>query len=232
METIAEAGEVSSSDIVLEVGPGKGSLTELLARKAKKVIAVEKDPELVDFLKKKFHNHRNIEIISGDILKITTPYALLSTPYKVVANVPYYITSRFLKIFLTLRHKPQTMVLMVQHEVAKRITTRPGEMNLLALSVQAFGNPKIVAKVSRRYFHPRPKVDSAIIKVSDISDKWLKDNGLSEETFFFFPKKAFQQKRKMLSRSLGIQNLPARYQSARPQDLSLDDWAQIAQQFS
>ena len=228
---ILEAGEISPSDVVLEVGPGKGSLTELLASQAKRVIAVEKDARLAAWLKE-HKTWKNVEIIHADILKIPTPYALISTPYKVIANIPYYITSRFLKNFLTAKHKPGLMVLMVQYEVAKRITARPGEMNLLALSVQAFGKPKMIAKVPRRYFRPHPKVDSAIIKISDISDKWFKDNGLHEEKLFFFLKKAFQQKRKMLSRSLGIKNLPVEYRSARPQELSLDDWKEILRQVS
>ncbi len=227
---ILEAGEISPSDVVLEVGPGKGSLTELLASQAKKVIAVEKDARLAAWLKE-HKTWSNVEIISGDILKIP-PYKLPATSYKLVANIPYYITSRFLKTFLTAEHKPKTMALMVQYEVAKRITAGPGEMNLLALSVQAFGKPRIIAKVPSRYFRPRPKVDSAIIKISDISDKWFRDNGLREEKLFFFLKKAFQQKRKMLSGSLGIKNLPVEYQNARPQELSLEDWKEILRRAS
>lgn len=230
LEKIIEAGELRASDIVLEVGPGTGSLTELLAQKVKKVIAVEKDPRFVAWLKE-HKEWKNVEVIQDDILKYALRFTLHASRYKVIANIPYYITSRFLKTFLTATHKPKTMVLMVQYEVAKRITARPGEMNLLALSVQMFGKPKIIAKVPRRYFRPSPKVDSAIIKISDISDKWLKSNGLSQDRLFFFLKKAFQQKRKMLSGSLGIKNLPEQYRNARPEELSLEDWAAIIKHF-
>ena len=232
LQKIIGAGELSPSDTVLEIGPGTGNLTKLLAEKAKKVIAVEKDPRLVEFLKVKFCDHKNIQIIHGDILKPTTYHLTPTTCYKIIANIPYYITSQFLKNSLTAIPKPKLMVLMVQYEVAKRITARPGEMNLLALSVQIFGKPKIIAKIPRHYFHPSPQVDSAIIKITDISDKRLKDNDMKEEKLFPFLKKAFGQKRKTLRKSLGIKNLPEKYSSARPEELSLEDWVVLARQFS
>ena len=230
LEQIVEAGEISSADTVLEVGPGKGSLTEILSQKAKKVIAVEKDHGLVIWLME-HKTWKNVEIVEGDILKNTNRYTLNAKRFKVVANIPYYITSHFLKTFLTAPQKPQLMVLMVQYEVAKRILAKPGEMNLLALSVQIYGTPRLVSKVSKNYFHPRPKVDSAIIKISDISDKWLRDNGLLEEKLFALLKKAFGQKRKMLLNSLGVDNLPEKYKNDRPENLSLEDWVSISKLF-
>src|SRR3990167_10971638 len=127
LEEIARLAELSKKDIVLEIGPGHGELTEFLAQAAGKVIAVEKDRELIPFLEEKFKNQKNVKIISGDILKIRN---LRVKNYKIVANIPYYITSRFLRTFLEAKNKPKLMVLMVQYEVAKRICAKPPGMNL------------------------------------------------------------------------------------------------------
>ena len=224
---IIDAGELSKKDIVLEVGPGKGILTEALAKKSKKVIAIEKDSELVEYLKEKLKNQKNIEVVYGDILKISSPSPLAPRPHKLIANIPYYITSRFLRIFLSqAKLRPKLMVLMLQKEVAERIVTRDSKESLLSLSVKAYGNPKIIKIVRRGNFFPPPKVDSAIIKISDISDKWFKKNKVNEERFFEFLRKAFQQKRKMLRRSLG-KNLPEQYSNRRPEELKLEDWVVI-----
>jgi|SRR3989338_8622918 len=223
LEEIARLAELSKKDIVLEIGPGHGELTEFLAQAAGKVIAVEKDRELIPFLEEKFKNQKNVKIISGDILKIRN---LRVKNYKIVANIPYYITSRFLRTFLEANPptggKPKFMVLMVQYEVAKRICAKPPEMNLLALSVQAYGQPKFIRKVSRGNFSPPPEVDSAIIKLSNIQCLTL------PRKFWELTRRAFQQKRKMLRHSLGTKNkLPEKYQTKRPQELSFKDWAGI-----
>src|SRR3989344_603830 len=164
LEEIARAAELSKRDIVLEVGPGHGELTEFLARRAKKVIAIEKDWELISQLREKFKDRANVEIREGDILK--SKFLNLKSSYKVVANLPYYITSRFLRTFLERKNKPKLMVLMVQYEFAKRICAKPPEMNLLALSVQAYAKPQFIRKVSRGNFSPPPEVDSAVIKIT------------------------------------------------------------------
>jgi len=213
----------AGGDIVLEIGSGHGELTEFLAQAAGKVIAVEKDRELIPFLEEKFKNRKNVKIISGDILKIRN---LRVKNYKIVANIPYYITSRFLRTFLEANPptggKPKLMVLMVQYEVAKRICAKPPEMNLLALSVQAYARAKFIRKVSRGNFSPPPKVDSAIIKLSNIQCLTL------PRKFWELTRRAFQQKRKMLRHSLGTKNkLPEKYQTKRPQELSFKDWAGI-----
>lgn len=225
---IISAGEISKKDIILEVGPGKGVLTEALAEKAKKVIAVEKDKELVQFLKEKFKNQKNIEIIYGDILKVDIKnYGLRTMDYKLIANIPYYITSRFLRIFLSeTKFRPSLMVLMVQKEVAERIVAKNNKESLLSLSVKAYGKPEIIKIVRKGNFSPPPKVDSAIIKISDISDKWFNKNKIKEEKFFEILRKTFQQKRKMLRHSMG-KNLPEKYQSKRPEELGLEDWVFI-----
>ncbi|MDP3784528.1 MAG: 16S rRNA (adenine(1518)-N(6)/adenine(1519)-N(6))-dimethyltransferase RsmA [bacterium] len=227
LEEICRAAELSKSDIVVEVGPGRGELTEFLAVGAGKVIAVEKDRELIPFLEEKFRSYKNVKIIQGDILKLT-PYILKLKPgYKIVANLPYYITSRFLRTFLERKQRPKLMVLMVQYEVAKRICARPPEMNLLALSVQAYGLPKFIRKVSRGNFSPPPKVDSGVIKISDISDGWFRRNKIKPKKFFGLARRAFQQKRKMLRHSLKNLDFPKNYLTKRPEELSLEEWINV-----
>lgn len=222
---ILRAGEVSKKDIILEVGPGKGVLTEALAQKAKKVIAVEKDEELVEYLKNKFKNQKNVEIIYGDILNLEVglPLGSRTSKYKIIANIPYYITSHFLKMFLS-NHKlrPSLMVLMIQKEVAERIVARNGRESLLSLSVKAYAKPEIIKIVKRGNFSPPPKVDSAIIKIT------IKHSVFNSrvEKILLLARKAFQQKRKMLRHSLG-KNIPEKYQNKRPEELGLKDWMAI-----
>ncbi len=254
LEGMVSAAEISKKDIVLEVGPGLGSLTEVLALKAKKVIAIEKDRDLIPILKEKFKNTKNVEIIHGDIL--TSPLTPLlrkergriENRFKVVANIPYYITGKFLRLFLTqTRFRPHVMVLMIQKEVAERIMgTRlrqgSGEAqkeSLLSLSVKAYGKPTIMRTVSKNFFSPPPKVDSAIIKISDISDKWFVKHSMFDKPFFEILRTAFQQKRKMLRHSLGRSTAKwqlsgqvlEKYGNKRPEDLSLEDWAKIIGSF-
>jgi 16S rRNA (adenine1518-N6/adenine1519-N6)-dimethyltransferase len=226
LKEIIEAAELSKKDTVLEVGPGHGELTKLLGKNAKGVIAIEKDRDLIPTLKNKFKNS-NVKIIYGDILKFGN-WKFKIGNYKVVANIPYYITSRFLRSFLETGNKPKMMVLMVQYEVAKRICAKSPKMNLLALSVQVYGRPKFIRKVPKKYFSPPPKVDSAIIKISDIFGKWFRKNKIPEKKFFEILHLAFQQKRKMLRQSVGKKILlPPKYQTKRPEELSLKDWLGI-----
>ena len=202
-QTVKEA-EIKSDDKIIEVGPGNGILTIPLSKAAKLVIAVEKDGELAENLKKslKEKNIENVDIITADILKIIPDlikhYAPNAMPYKVVANIPYYITSRFLRLLFELENKPQLVILMVQKEVAKRIIADPPHNNLLALSIQAYGRPKIISKVPSSCFWPKPKVDSAIIKIGDISSDFFVKNKVDEKQFFKLVKTAFSQKRKAL----------------------------------
>src|SRR3989338_8157112 len=220
LEEMARAAEISKNDIVLEVGPGLGSLTEILAARAKKVIAVEKDRELIPILRERFRNYKNVEIIQGDILKIENWKVKIGN-FKVVANLPYYITSRFLRLFLSqTEFGSKLMVLMVQKEVAERICAKPPKMNLLALSVQLYAKPEIIRKVSKGQFSPPPKVDSAIIKIS------LRRPTSNSEQILALAKIAFQQKRKMLRHSLPWLS-DSQVARKRPEELSLEDWAKI-----
>ncbi len=218
LEEIARSAGLFKKDIVLEIGPGHGELTEFLAQAAGKIIAVEKDRELIPFLEEKFKNQKNVKIISGDILKIRN---LRVKNYKIVANIPYYITSHFLRTFLEAKNKPKLMVLMVQYEVAKRICAKPPKMNLLALSVQAYARAKFIRKVSRGNFSPPPEVDSAVIKIT------LGRPAPQAEKILKIARRAFQQKRKMLRHSLKGVEMPKRYLKTRPQELSLEDWKEI-----
>ncbi|QQG44869.1 MAG: ribosomal RNA small subunit methyltransferase A [Candidatus Sungiibacteriota bacterium] len=221
ISTLVHAAELKSTDTVLEIGPGTGILTRALARRAKKVIAVEKDEKLAEELRIRLAdgNIKNVTIISGDILKVL-PRAKLGTGYKVAANIPYYLTSRLLRVLLEQKQQPSLMVLTVQKEVAQRITAKPPHMNLLALSVQAYGKPEIIKTVPASCFWPKPRVDSAVIKIrlkTKVAGNDTKLRGL-----FTLARSAFGQKRKTLRRSLGIKDPDIRLK--RPQELKLEDW--------
>lgn len=231
VEEIIKAGEVGSGDIVLEVGPGKGILTEGLLKTAKKVIAVEKDGELIDFLEQKFAKQiagKKLEIISADILKLNlSDYTLGASGYKIIANIPYYITSHFLRTFLESDFQPSLMVLMVQKEVAERIVGN--KESLLSISVKSYGRPEIIRYVPAECFFPSPKVDSAVLKISNISKDFFQ--GINEKNFFETVKKGFSQKRKML-----INNLQATKddfmacnisEKVRAEDLNLEQWKRL-----
>src|SRR3989338_4012443 len=225
---MARAAEITKCDVVLEAGPGRGSLTEVLAGHAKKVIAVEKDADLIPFLKKKFGDKKNVEIVEGDILnsplKVRGARGVMN--YKIVANIPYYITSHFLRLFLSeTKFRPKLMVLMIQKEVAERILARDGNESMLSLSVKAYGKPEFIRKVPRGAFSPPPNVDSAIIKISDISGNFFTKKKIADKKFFEILRAAFQKKRKMLRQSVGKKiNLPKEFETKRPEELTLKEW--------
>lgn len=240
LQKIIGAGEIKKGDIILEIGPGKGALTSKLLENAGTVIAVEKDIELYNFLKEKFAE----QIASGtlllfhhDILTFDIQTALLrpclkSGEYKIIANIPYNITGAILKKFLTNKNQPERMVLMVQHEVAKRIVGREKE-SILSISVKAYGEPKIIMKVEARYFSPIPKVDSAIIAIKHISRKFFKENNINEEKFWELVKAGFAHKRKRLAGNLkklkNSENAALNeLGNKRAEDLSLHDWVMLA----
>jgi len=178
LKEIVKAGEISQDDIILEIGPGKGALTEKLLEKCNHVIAIEKDRELFELLKEKFTKEISagkLIIFNEDILNFNVKSYKLES-YKLIANIPYNITGAIIKKFLTEEHQPSLMVLMVQNEVAKRICVqaRPRQKSkesILSISVKAYGEPKMIMKVPARYFSPAPKVDSAIIAIKNISRK-------------------------------------------------------------
>ncbi len=238
LKKIIQTANLSKNDVVLEIGPGLGTITQELAQRAKKVIAIEKDKRMVEILKEILKDYKNVEIIHEDILKLKFSIFnfQFSNSYKVVANLPHYITSPVLHLFLESQNPPQEMTLFVQKEVAQRICASPPKMNLLAVSVQLYSQPKIISYVSKKSFWPQPKVDSAIIKIAKIK----KPKGLNIKRFFQIVKAGFSSPRKQLVNNLakGL-NLKkeeikkALTQShletqARAENLSLEDWLNLS----
>ncbi len=242
LKKIVDAGEIQKGEIILEIGPGKGALTEKLLEVSDKVIAVEKDRELIELLKEKFQKEIDtgkLILVEGDILEFNTKtYNLETKTYKIIANIPYNITGAILKKFLTVDHQPECMVLMVQHEVAQRIIASPrhggasGRESILSISVKAYGNPKMITKVDKRYFSPAPKVNSAVIKIAEINRKSFKDSK-GEARFWEIVKKGFAHKRKKLSGNLKniISNTNPTFlqiKDKRAEDLSLKEWLDLS----
>ncbi len=200
-QKIIESAAIEPNDIVVEVGPGLGILTDMLADKAGKVIAIEKDSQLVRYLHEHFGNNKNVTIINEDILKFNpSNYELRDTSYKVVGNIPYYLTSRLIRDIFERWPRPKFIIFMLQKEVAQRITASPPDMSLLGVSVQYYSKPKIISYVSRGSFYPMPKVDSAIVRlVSSTKSQELKIKGTN---FFSIVRAGFAGKRKQLANNL------------------------------
>lgn len=190
---IIEAGEIKSTDVILEIGSGTGALTEKLLATGAKVIAVEKDEALFASLSAKYPN---LELTHGDILDFTPS----EVPYKLIANIPYNITGAILEKFLSAEHQPELMVLLVQKEVAKRIVAQDKKESILSISVKVYGAPKYIQTVKAGSFAPMPKVDSAIIAIENISKDFF--DSFSEKEFFKLLKEGFKAKRKKLSSNL------------------------------
>lgn len=205
LRTMCSSGEIKPDDIILEIGPGKGALTDKLLLTAQKVVAIEKDQDLYEFLKEKYRieiKNKKLILLNEDVLDFKpTKYNLKRNNYKIVANIPYNITGAILKKFLSGETQPEKMVLLVQKEVAERIVARDGKESILSLSVQVYGNPKYITKVHKRFFSPSPKVDSAIISIGNISRNNFKTKN-EEERFFEIIKAGFAHKRKVLCRNL------------------------------
>ncbi len=215
---IVEAAELSDSDYVVEVGPGKGVLTHELIERAGHVTAIELDHRLIPELSK----IEGLDLIHGNALDFQPP----EEPYKVVANIPYYITSPLISHFLEAKVRPTKMVLLVQKEVAEKICAEPGDMNVLSIHVQVFGKPRIVCNVKASAFDPAPKVDSAVI-VIDVYEKPLVED---YKKFFGVVHRAFSGKRKKLSntlRDLKPRLIELGFQDLRPERLSVDDWKKL-----
>lgn len=242
LRQIIVSARVTKQDVILEAGPGLGILTKALAKKAKKIIAVEKDLTLAAVLQKQLAEEKiaNVTLLTEDILRFNPrKHSLQKEQYNIVANLPYYLSARFLKKFLTEPEHPKTMTLLLQKEVAERIVARPPAMSLLSLSVQIYAKPKIVLDVSKNSFYPKPKVDSALIKISNISQNFFKENKLEEQMFWQIAKAGFLQKRKILannlSQTLNIKKMDieqilknARINPmARAESLSLKQWATL-----
>jgi len=243
LQTIVEAAELSPDDTVIEVGPGLGILTAELARRAGSVVAVEIDAKLASLLKRKLVSASNVRIINADILKVS-PSQLLGghSNYKVVANLPYYITSPILRYFLEALPKPSLMIMMVQKEVGEAIVAVPGKMSLLAVSLQVYSKPRIICHVPSRCFYPQPKVDSVILRFDLLPEPAVRVADMNG--FFDVVRAGFSSPRKQLhnslAHSLGMKPAEislllekARIDSKRrAETLSLEEWAKLYEVFA
>ncbi|MCX6718827.1 MAG: 16S rRNA (adenine(1518)-N(6)/adenine(1519)-N(6))-dimethyltransferase RsmA [Candidatus Taylorbacteria bacterium] len=237
----------------MEIGPGTGVLTEALLNAKAKVIAVEKDFRSIQLLKDKFAENchefnagqfkvndmdGNLAILSEDILKLNKhSIGLEERGYAVVANIPYYITGMILQSFLEYSSRPDRMILLVQKEVADRIVARDGKESLLSISVKAFGTPSIIAKIPPGAFTPPPTVDSAVLAIRNISDRYFSEKDIDIQRFFEIVRAGFAHKRKVLIRNLETVMEPAKLkeiwtdlalnEKVRAENLRLEDWLEI-----
>ncbi|MBC7260709.1 MAG: 16S rRNA (adenine(1518)-N(6)/adenine(1519)-N(6))-dimethyltransferase RsmA [Chloroflexi bacterium] len=243
LRRILAAAQVGPLDTVLEIGSGLGTLTEALAECAHRVIAVEVDQNLVAVLEKRLAPFANVEIIPADILSLDISRLLQekdtgSVPvYKVVANIPYYITSAVMRHLLETAPQPQLIVLMLQKEVAQRITAKPGQMSLLAVSVQFYGQPRLIARVPASAFYPVPKVDSAIVRIDPHEQLPLERDEVG--SFFEVVRAGFAQRRKQLRNALvhglglSMEHVTRAMREAgideqrRAQTLSISEWVAL-----
>jgi len=241
LEKVIDAAKVFPQDEVLEIGAGLGSLTRFLAASAARVVAVELDHHLIPILEDVLGSAGNVELIQADILKLDPASIMKSNGYLVIANIPYYITSAIIRHLLESEKKPKRLVLTIQKEVALRICAQPGDMSLLALSVQVYGQPIIAAKIPAGAFFPPPKVDSAVIRVDLYQEPIIPPQQM--ETFFMLAKAGFGQKRKMLRKSLSaglgwqadkMENLLIKSEidpTRRAETLSLSEWRGLTEQY-
>lgn len=251
LRKIVEAAELSPEEAVLEIGPGLGTLTRWLARAARRVVAVELDQNLVALLRVELSHLANLEVVHGDILQLAPGVLVhgfdvsdLQSPpgYTLVANLPYYITSAVIRHVLEADVPPRRLVLSVQYEVARRMVALPDDMSLLAVSVQFYGRPRVVARIPAGAFVPPPKVDSAVVRIDTYGVPPL--DVPDTETFFRVVRAGFGQKRKQLRNALsaGLGLPPAQVAAImaqagiepqrRAQTLSLVEWAGLAREFS
>lgn len=241
LRKVIEAAEITPEATILEIGAGIGNLTRYLAALAAEVFAVEKDLRLLPVLKEELRPWKNVTILEGDILHINPDKWLHGNGYLVVANIPYYITSAILRHLLSRTNKPARIVLTIQKEVAERVCALPGEMSLLALSVQIYGQVRICGRIPAGAFFPAPEVDSAVLRVDLLEDAIIPDS--DQDIFFQLAKAAFSQKRKTLRNALagGLHLQPLEIadllQSAmidpqrRAESLSLEEWRMLVYEY-
>jgi 16S rRNA (adenine1518-N6/adenine1519-N6)-dimethyltransferase len=245
---IANAAGLSPDDTVLEIGPGLGVLTEELAKRLDpqrgRLIAVELDQTLIPGLRERFAADQHVSFVHADVLETMPEELTGGAPYRVVANLPYYITSAIMRHFLDAAHRPLSLTVMVQREVAERMTARPPEMSLLAVAVQFYGKPRILFRVPPGAFKPPPKVDSSVVHIEVYSPEERPANPRSERDFFRVAQAGFGQRRKQLVNTLsGGLSLPKESVQAnlsvagvdptrRAETLTLVEWAALADRFT
>ena len=241
VQRIVDIAQIRPTDTVLEIGPGLGSLTRHLAAIAERVIAIELDSRLFPPLEAVIEPYSNIQLIQGDILKVDPAEIISQHGYLVVANIPYYISSAVIRHLLESDPKPRRIVLTLQKEVAERICAGPGNMSLLALSVQVYGRPHVVAHIPGAAFFPIPKVDSSVLLIDIVSNPAIPAKQLNN--FFRLIKAGFSQKRKTLRNSLsaGLQISAPEAEDIlrrsgvdpmrRAETLSLDEWGKLCDNY-
>jgi 16S rRNA (adenine1518-N6/adenine1519-N6)-dimethyltransferase len=234
---IVEAAEIHPGDQVLELGAGTGVLTRELAKRARRVVAVELERNMLSLLGETTRNFTNVELIERNLLYVDPADIFGSEPYKLVANLPYYITAPTFRHFLESANPPRLIVVMVQYEVAQRIVAEPGDLSLLGVSIQFYGKPKIITHVPARAFYPAPKVDSAILRI-DMKDE-IPLTREQRDSFFRLVQAGFSERRKQLHNSLthGLhrKDLEVRATllaanidpSRRAETLSIEDWLRL-----
>jgi len=241
VKKIVETGQVNSEDTILEIGPGKGVLTKELLETGATVIAIEKDDRLIPILEETFVEDikkGKLRLIHGDIVEIEiSDLNLKHREYKLIANIPYYITGLIIRKFLENPIKPTRIVVLVQKEVAERIVAKDERESLLSIGVKAYGEPYNAGTVKAGNFNPKPKVDSAILAIRHISDDFLKKYSMTDKRFFEVVKIGFAGKRKMLVGKLTvfaprevILNIFEKIgipEKARAENLTLKNWGDI-----
>lgn len=244
LRKVIETANLSPSDTVLEIGPGKGALTSFILESGAKLVAVEYDKSLHGFLQEKFSDaiqSGQMTLINKDILDFSPAEDNLPDDYVVVANIPYHITGAILRHFLANINQPKAMTLIMQKEVAERIVQRNDKSSILSLSVSAYGKPAYAGKIPAQAFSPKPKVDSAILNITNITRDQFK-NKKAEDFFFTLVKQGFSSKRKQLVNNLGktlekdsivdalqSQNLSV---NIRAEDLNISEWLKLAKDLS
>ena len=238
LDSIVEATELSGDDLVVEVGPGTGLLTRRLLESARHVVAVEIDAEMVDSARKELSEHQNLTLIHGDIRDQSPAQLTGGKPYVVVANLPYYVASPTIRLFLESDHPPQRMVVMVQREVAQQMTAPAGKASLLTIATQVFADARIVRRVRPGSFVPAPGVESAVVRLDVLPEPRVSDD--QQPQFFGVARAGFSAPRKQLRNSLanGL-GTEAEFVDAalaaigidgrrRAETLTIDEWAPIA----
>jgi 16S rRNA (adenine1518-N6/adenine1519-N6)-dimethyltransferase len=236
---IVDAAEIDPADQILEVGAGTGVLTRELAQRARRVVAVELERDMLALLAKTTGMYANVELVARNLLYLDPTEVFGAEAYKLVANLPYYITAPTFRHFLESANPPRLIVVMVQQEVAQRIVARPGDLSLLAVSIQFYGQPRIVAHVPAKAFYPAPKVDSAILRIDVKAETPLT---LAErDSFFKVVQAGFSERRKQLHNALtsGLHrknedvraSLAAAHIdiSRRAETLSIEEWLRLWQ---
>lgn len=238
---IVASGELTPSDTVLEVGPGKGFLTKGLLESGAHVVALEKDRDLLPILSETFLSeiqNNQLTLIEGDVLEFDPKENnLVASSYKLIANIPYYITGAILSRYLSVVIQPSLMVVLVQKEVAERVCARDGKESLLSLSVKVYGDPKLVYRVSKGSFHPIPTVDSAVLQIKNISRNNFK-NQYHEDIFFKLIHAGFAHKRKFALSNIKVvfkeSDMPTLFndinlsEKIRAEDVTLSQWLTLS----